>query len=118
LQSNNAFSIHSVLKERKLCDEKDHRIFRPDTQMRKVFGLSDSVMTSTSHKDTNGFNFMTLQKHISRCLKQHSSGNELKQHSSGNETATETSIQQVVAATPVKTVANKKVKQVNASASA
>jgi chromatin remodeling complex protein RSC6 len=63
--------FYAVLKERNLCDEKDHRIFRPDTQMRRVFNLPDSVMTSTSHKDLNGFNFMTLQKHISTCLKQH-----------------------------------------------
>jgi chromatin remodeling complex protein RSC6 len=62
--------FYAVLEERKLYDEKDHRIFRPDTQTRQVFGLSDDVLTSTSHKDKNGFNFMTLQKHLSQCLRQ------------------------------------------------
>ena len=62
--------FYAVIEERKLYDEKDHRIFRPDAQTRQVFGLPDSVLTSTSHKDKNGFNFMTLQKHLSQCLKQ------------------------------------------------
>ena len=62
--------FYAVLDERKLYDEKDHRIFRPDLQTRKVFGLSPDVLLSDSYKDKNGFNFMTLQKHLSQCLKQ------------------------------------------------
>jgi len=79
--------FYDVLKERQLYDEKDHRIFRPDAQTRQVFGLSDNVLTSTSHKDKNGFNFMTLQRHLSQCLKQ---VNDVEQSQSQSQSQSQT----------------------------
>ena len=63
--------FYKVLETRGLFYTQDRRIFRADEEMLRVFQLDNSVNSSTNFKDTDGFNFMTLQKHISNCLKRY-----------------------------------------------
>jgi len=49
--------------------KRNRRVFVADAEMLRVFGLPKEVNDSTDFNDMNGFNFKTLQKHISRCLK-------------------------------------------------
>jgi chromatin remodeling complex protein RSC6 len=61
--------LYAEIKKRNLFYEDDRRVFRADDQFKKIFGLKDSVNESTNYKDKNGFNFSTLQYHISQVTK-------------------------------------------------
>jgi SWIB-domain-containing proteins implicated in chromatin remodeling len=61
--------FYEMLKEKQLFYNEDKRILRADDKMKEVFGLDDKVNESVDHKDTNGLNFYTLQKHIARVIK-------------------------------------------------
>jgi len=56
--------FYQMLKTEQLLYEKDGRVLRANDQIKKAFNLPDSVNSSTDFRDTNGFNFYTLQKHI------------------------------------------------------
>lgn len=58
------------LKLKNLVYEKDKRIFRTNKDISEIFGVPETVNTSTDHKDVeNGFNFCNLQKYIAYALK-------------------------------------------------
>lgn len=59
--------IYSVIKDRELYYEKDKRVLRADKEIRKVFGLPNSVNKSTDPRDKNGFNFFNIQTYIANC---------------------------------------------------
>lgn len=56
----------AMLKEKGLFYSEDGRVFRANDEIKKVFGLSDSVNLSTDNKDKNGLNLYNLQTHISK----------------------------------------------------
>ena len=56
--------FYKMLEREKLFYENDGRVLRANEQIKKVFGLPDTVNESIDYKDKNGFNFYTLQKHI------------------------------------------------------
>jgi chromatin remodeling complex protein RSC6 len=56
--------FYEMLKRENLFYEGDGRVLRANDKIKKVFNLPDSVNQSIDHKDKNGFNFYTLQKHI------------------------------------------------------
>jgi hypothetical protein len=62
--------FNSELRSRGLLYEKDKRVFRTDAEIRKVFGFEESINKSTDYKDKQGFNFATLQGHLSRLMKE------------------------------------------------
>jgi len=59
-----------TLKDKKLQYEKDKRILRADDELKKIFNLPESVNQVTDAKDKNGFTIFTLQKYISKKLKE------------------------------------------------
>lgn len=64
------------LKKRDLIYDKDKRVYRADKDVKKIFGFTDEINTSTSSKDKNGFNFSTLQKNINNAFTKHSTKKE------------------------------------------
>jgi hypothetical protein len=59
--------FYEELKNRKLCYEQDKRVFRADTELKKLFNLPDTVNDSIDAKDKTGLNFFNLQTYIAKC---------------------------------------------------
>jgi chromatin remodeling complex protein RSC6 len=66
-----------TLKDKKLQYEKDKRILRADDELKKIFNLPESVNQVTDAKDKNGFTIFTLQKYISKKLKESNNSSQL-----------------------------------------
>jgi chromatin remodeling complex protein RSC6 len=63
--------LYKILKQENLLYENDNRIFRANDKFIQVFNLDKYVNESTNFKDSNGFNFSTLQSHISKAYKKY-----------------------------------------------
>ncbi|ARF09005.1 hypothetical protein Catovirus_1_1055 [Catovirus CTV1] len=61
-----------VLDKNNLFYEKDKRVFRATKELMQSLGLPESVNNSTNYLDKDGFNFSTLQKHLTRIIKEES----------------------------------------------
>jgi chromatin remodeling complex protein RSC6 len=68
--------IYRVLNNRNLLYKTDNRVFRVDDELKKVFNLTDKVNTSINYKDKDGFNFTTIQSHLSKAFMKYRSTNE------------------------------------------
>jgi len=60
-------AIYNIIKKRKLRYKKDGRVLRADSEIKKLFNLSDEVNNVTDPKDKNGFTFYNIQSHIAKC---------------------------------------------------
>lgn len=70
--------IYDIIKNRGLYYEQDKRVLRADQELMDIFKLPPSVNDSQDHRDKNGFNFFTLQKHIAQCYREDPSPRERK----------------------------------------
>lgn len=59
--------FYDMMEAKNLYYQKDKRVFRADKELREVFNLPESVNKCTDPKDTTGFNFYNLQKHLAQC---------------------------------------------------
>lgn len=61
--------VYRYFKDRALFYDKDKRVLRADSKIKKLFNLTDKVNQSTDPKDKSGLNFYNLQTHIAKLYK-------------------------------------------------